>query len=126
MPKRSRRSARPRPGRPPLPPEKRRARRFPIHLSPAELSLLKRRADRLGIPAYILARSLAVYGRVAVPAIPKVNFAALGQLGRTANLVQQALRHVRSGRLSADLRPLLEDSLNLIAALRHALVTPRS
>ena len=53
-----------------------------------------------------------------------MNYSAVGQLGRTANLLRQALRQVRSGRLAADLQPLLERCLEAVAELRHALVTP--
>jgi mobilization protein NikA len=115
-----------RPGRPPLPRAEKRIHRLPLNLSPRELSLLHERAERIGLPAHVLARSLALYGRVSAPPVPKGNYAVVGQLGRIANLLRQGLRHARTGRISSDFRPLIEDGLELIAALRHELVTPRS
>jgi hypothetical protein len=114
------------PGRPPLPAEERRRHRVALHLSSLEFSFLHQRADRLGLPAHVLARSLAIHGQVSVPRVPRANYAVVGQLGRLANLLKQALRHVQAGRLSSDLLPLVEENLELVAALRRALVSPPS
>jgi hypothetical protein len=126
MPKRKPRRTSIRPGRPPLPREERRAHRLALHLSPYEFSLLCQRADRVGLQPHVVARPFAIYGQVSAPPVPRTNYSAVGQLGRIANLLKQALRQVTSGRLAADLRPLIEQSLEIAASLRHELVTPRS
>ncbi len=111
-----------RPGRPPLLPDEKRAHQLPLYFSARELELLHRRADLVGLPAHALARGLALYGRVTASPVPRANYAVVGQLGRIGNLLNQALRQVNAGRLAPDLRPLVETTLEMLAALRHDLV----
>jgi hypothetical protein len=114
-----------RPGRPLLPRSEKRDCQLPLYFSPRELGLLRRRADRVGLPAHVLARALALYGRVDVPPVPRANYAVVGQLGRIGNLLNQAVRHVNSGRLAPDLLPLIETTLETLVDLRRELVNAR-
>jgi hypothetical protein len=111
-----------RPGRPSLPPNQKRDCQLPLYFSPRELDLLQRRANRVGLPAHVLARDLALYGRVEVPPVPRANYAVVGQLGRIGGLLNQALRQVNSGRLAPELRPLIQTTLETLAALRRELI----
>jgi hypothetical protein len=105
-----------------LPLSERRNRQLPLYFSRRELALLEHRADRAGLPAHALARSLALYGKVEVPPVPRANYAVVGQLGRIGNLLNQALRQVNAGRLSPELRSLIQVTGETLAALRRDLV----
>lgn len=112
-------------GRPKLSPLKRRDRRFRIYLTEDEHDLLLRRARMAGVPTHVLARDLALYSRVAVPTVPRANFALVGQLGRIGNALNQAVRKVNSGQLAPELSLILQEILALLKDVRHILVTPQ-
>jgi hypothetical protein len=79
------------------------------------------------MPPALLARLLSLYGTIRVSPVPKVNYAAVGQLARIGALLNQIARrlHSRDEPGEGDLRSLLAENLSLVQQLREELINPR-
>jgi hypothetical protein len=112
------------PGRPALPSAQKRTYRLRISFSSHEFRLLNRRAELVGLPLPILARSILLYQTLPLPPAPRVHYAVVGQLGRIGNLLNQAIRSVNTGRLAPDFRNLIESTLSLLTDYHRDLLRP--
>jgi hypothetical protein len=79
------------------------------------------------MPPALLARLLSLYGTVRVSPVPRVNYAAVGQLARIGALLNQIARRIHSGDQpgETELRSLLEENRSLLLQLREDLINPQ-
>ena len=108
-------------GRPRLPAEHRRSLFVHINLSDKEYSRLRRRAATVGVPPLCFARDLALYATTPISCVRAIDPAAIGQLARVGNLLNQAMHRINAGRLAPEIRPILEDLYGLLTGLLHGL-----
>ncbi|HVT18573.1 MAG TPA: plasmid mobilization relaxosome protein MobC [Thermoanaerobaculia bacterium] len=111
-----------RPGRPPLPPERRHRHPLLLRLTLAERDTLRRRAALARLPVAAYAREQALRRSPSLRAVPVVNIRSVGQLGRLANNLNQLTKLAHQGRTSPALLPCLERLLAEVAALRRLLI----
>jgi hypothetical protein len=116
-------------GRPRLPIPETRRTRLKINLTDLEHSHLTARAERAGLSPALLARSLSLYGEIRVSPVPRVNYAAVGQLTRIGVLLNQLVRRLHGAdtaglrdELLEELGTVLRENLALVAKLRQELV----
>ena len=110
-----------RPGRPRLAAGRRRSCSIYLRLTDQELSLLRSRAEGVGDAATTFARNLALYVLTPAPSVPPINPASIGRLTRIGNLCNDAIHRVNAGRLSPDLRSILEETYGVLEDMLHSL-----
>jgi hypothetical protein len=109
------------PGRPVLPPERRRRRSVTFRATDDEHRLLRRRAGlaRLALATY--ARACALRPTAPPRPVASLNLRAYGQLGRLANNLNQLVELCHQGRILPTLLPCLADLLAEVRRLRRQL-----
>jgi hypothetical protein len=111
-------------GRPAIAASQRRRHRVSFWLTDAEHALLILRADLAGVQRHDLARSLSLYGAIAVSRVPRINYEAVAQLVRLGVLLNQAVvLSRRAGAFTDDLRASLLDLKNFLMHMHEALTT---
>src|SRR6478609_5472018 len=108
-----------RPGRPRFAAGRKRSCSIYLRLTNQELSLLRSRAEGVGDTAVPFARDLALYALMPAPSVPQISPASIGRLTRIGNLCNDAIHRVNGGRLSPDLRSILEETYGVLADMLH-------
>jgi hypothetical protein len=110
------------PGRPSLPPVRRRCFRLLLRLTAAELAFVRWRAARARLPTAVYARAAALRAGSPPGPVPALNIFSVGQLGRLANNLNQLTKLAHQGRTSPLLLPCLEAILAEVRKLRRELI----
>jgi hypothetical protein len=110
------------PGRPPLPPERRRTVRVEVLLSGAEAAAVRGRALRSRRPLSAFLRESALRRGGPPAPVPLVNVRSVGQLGRLANNLNQLVKLCHQGRAPMGLGPALHELLAEVRWLRRRLL----
>jgi hypothetical protein len=109
------------PGRPVLPPERRRRRSVAFRANNDEIRVIRRRAGLARLPTAAYARACALRPAAPQP-VAAVNLRAYGQLGRLANNLNQLTKLAHQGRILPAILPCLADLLAEVRRLRRQLV----
>jgi hypothetical protein len=110
------------PGRPVLPPERRRRRSLAFRANDDEIRLIRRRAGLARLPTAAYARACALRPAAPPQPVAAVNPRAYGQLGRLANNLNQLTKLAHQGRILPALLPCLAGLLAEVRRLRRQLV----
>lgn len=111
-------------GRPTIALSQRRRHRVSFWLSDTDYALLSLRAKLAGVRRHHLARSLSLYGAVAVSRVPRVNFEVVAQLVRLGVLLNQAIVLTRrTGTNTEDLRASILELRKQLVHMHEALTT---
>ena len=92
-----------------------------LKLTAAEGRLLSEKAAATGLPRTTYARRAALGARIVALRVPAIHLAAIGQLQRIGNNLNQSVKLVHEGRLSSEFGPALREVQRLLVELRRAL-----
>ena len=109
-------------GRPPATEPTRRTVSVRVRLTPREHARLRKRARDLhrSLAGYV--RLVALRGKIPPPPVPAVNLAAVGELNRIGNNLNQAVHLLHTGYLSSELASALSEIESLLRSLRRQLI----
>ena len=108
-------------GRPPKSPELVRKLRLTVRLSDEELASVRTKAEIVNLPIATLLR-LAALGTPLRPVVPAANLAAVGELNRIGNNVNQLAYLAHQGRIPSHLLPTIVELQALLGTTRAALL----
>lgn len=92
-----------------------------FRVTQAELDAIEARAAAAGLDRSTYARRAALGARIVALRVPAIHLAAIGQLQRIGNNLNQAVKLVHEGRLSPEFAPALREVHRLLGELRRAL-----
>lgn len=109
------------PGRPRLNPSSTRTLRLSFRVTEAEVKAIDSRATLAGLDRSTYVRRAALGARIVALRVPAIHLAAIGQLQRIGNNLNQSVKLVHEGRLSSEFGPALREVQRLLLELRRAL-----
>lgn len=110
-------------GRPPLPPEQRRARRLTLRLREEELAELRERAREFDLSVSAYARRLVMRRKLRPGRLRPEELALLGQVNRMGNNLNQLMIQIYTHQAPLGLASTVRECLELLKEIRDLLAT---